>query len=187
MSPLSCVSTPLQAQRRHTVFHPCRDTACVRQLPCCAFRRNPHLRTANLMPRLHTLLFSTEDKACAGITARAVAAGEPHALGGGQALRLPPVHPPSGQGEFVPPGTPRPSGALLELRGPCPPLPAGELRPVRHEGLAPLDPRVRPSLLRSFGGQVRACRRPHDHDQTVRRFGLPPAQCGAGLASGGRA
>jgi hypothetical protein len=64
------------------------------------------LRSANAMYRLHTVLFSTEDKACAGITARVAAPGDPHALAGGKPLRVPPCTP-LRKGQSCPFGAPR--------------------------------------------------------------------------------
>lgn len=57
-----------------------------RQVPCCVCRKDCPLRRHGVMVRVHTLLFSTEDKACVGCPRKRCLPAHQHALRGGRAV-----------------------------------------------------------------------------------------------------
>jgi hypothetical protein len=108
------------------LFDSLDPAAATREWPCretrvASYEWSSHLHELRNALKPNTLLVSTDDKACAGITARVTAPGEPHALAREGASPFP-LHPFPSRGHSRPLGTPRLTAAP-RASVPCRPLP----------------------------------------------------------------
>jgi hypothetical protein len=147
-----------------------------RECLVASFRKEPLLQSSAAMPMLQTLLFSTEDKAWAGFTARVprVVKGPPWQ---GEALRLPRCIPIRTGGVRRPHVPPAEGGRTLRVPPSCTsPYRAGHSRPCTLDPPQPLvsascasvpSRNMRPQAggPRPLDPCVRAFRRPDTHAQ----------------------
>jgi hypothetical protein len=159
----SCLRS--QKERRHIAFHP-----LPRHYPCSAsallrLKENHTLRSTNVVTIVHTLLFSTEDKACVVLPRARCASVSQHALARGSASPSP-LHPHRRRGLSCPLSHPSTRLRLASGRpARCAPSRGGT---VAGRGLPP-------------GPGVRAFRSPDHHEQPSRlhatsaRAALDPA------------
>ncbi len=181
MSPLS-YPRDAPSELRHIVFHPCRDSAPVRQMPCCVLKKETPLASHNCDVHAAYRAVLDRGQGMRGQTTWRCQSVLPHALRGG----VPPPFDPPLRGTSLPlrAGALHPSTrAHLPVARPAPPVPSRDrqrqagslaLEPAPGGMFSPPDhPRTNRAPVGCRQGawpwcRIRAFRRPNDHEQPFR-------------------